>query len=63
MGPDAAELSSMSSTITQLARRVASMAAAATAAGSEETAAELYAIERSLSGAERRMARLVDRGR
>jgi hypothetical protein len=61
MGPDLAELSSIASSLEQLARRVALMAEAALADRQETAAAELVAVERALMGAERRLARLSGR--
>jgi hypothetical protein len=54
------ELSSMSKTIEDLAKRVASMGDAAQATRDDATAHELYSIERSLIGATRRIARLIE---
>ncbi len=61
MPTDRAELSSICSTIEQLARRVAEMGESASATKDEDAAAELFAIERALSGAQRRATRLVAR--
>jgi hypothetical protein len=57
------ELSSMSKAIEDLAKRVAAMGDAAQAARDDAIAHELYAIERSLIGATRRIARLIGPGR
>ncbi len=60
MTVERSELSSMSKTIEDLAKRVASMGDAAHAAHDDATAHELYAIERSLIGTTRRIARLIE---
>lgn len=50
----------MSKTIEDLAKRVASMGDAAQADRDDATAHELYAVERSLIVATRRIARLIE---
>jgi hypothetical protein len=55
----AAELSSLSSTLKELNDRVSSMAESAQASGSEDMARELFAVERSLAGALRRLGRFT----
>jgi hypothetical protein len=52
-----AELSSLSSTLKELNDRVSAMAEAAQAGGNEDMARELFAVERSLGGALRRLRR------
>ena len=52
-----AELSSLSSTLKELNDRVAAMAETAQAGGNEDMARELFAVERSLGGALRRLRR------
>ncbi len=52
-----AELSSLSSTLDELTRRVTGLAEHARDAGDEELAVELFAVERSLAGALRRLLR------
>jgi hypothetical protein len=52
-----AELSSLSSTLKELNDRVSSMAETAQASGNEDMARELFAVERSLGGALRRLRR------
>jgi outer membrane murein-binding lipoprotein Lpp len=54
-----AEISALSSTMQELHDRVTAMADAAQAAGNEEMAHELYAVERSLGGALRRLRRFA----
>jgi hypothetical protein len=54
-----AELSSLSSTLQELHDRVSTMAEAAQASGSEDMARELFAVERSLGGALRRLRRFA----
>ncbi len=59
-----AELSSLATALDELTRRVTVHAEAAHASKDEETARELFAVERALTGANRRLARLtVGRGR
>jgi hypothetical protein len=53
-----AELSSLATALDELTRRVTAHADAADVAKDEETARELFAIERALSSANRRLARL-----
>jgi hypothetical protein len=53
----AAELSSLSSTLTELHDRVTAMAEGALARGDEDMAHELIAVERALGGALRRLRR------
>jgi hypothetical protein len=52
-----AELSSLSSTLKELHDRVSSMAETAQAGGNEDMARELFAVERALGGALRRLRR------
>jgi hypothetical protein len=53
-----AELSSLSTALDELTRRVTAHADAADAAKDEEAARELFAIERALASANRRLSRL-----
>jgi hypothetical protein len=55
----AAELSSLSSTLTEVHDRVSSMAEGALARGDEDMAHELIAVERALGGALRRLRRFA----
>jgi hypothetical protein len=55
--PSDAELSSLSSTLKELNDRVSAMAETAQAGGNEDMARELFAVERSLGGALRRLRR------
>ncbi len=55
----AAELSSLSSTLKELYDRVSTMAESAQAGGDEDMARELFAVERSLAGALRRLGRFT----
>ena len=59
MAASSAELSSLATALDELTRRVTVHAEAADAAKDEETARELFAIERSLASANRRLARLA----
>jgi len=54
-----AELSSLSSTLQELNDRVTKMAEAAQSGGNEDMARELFAVERSLDGALRRLRRFA----
>jgi hypothetical protein len=58
MAVTAAELSSLSTALDELTHRISSHAEAADADRDEEVASELFAIERSLTSANRRLARL-----
>jgi hypothetical protein len=53
-----AELSSLATALDELTRRVTAHAEDADAAKDEETARELFAIERALNSANRRLTRL-----
>jgi hypothetical protein len=55
----AAEISSLSSTLDELNKRVTAMAEAAQLQGNEDMAHELFAVERSLGGALRRLRRFA----
>ena len=59
MAASSAELSSLATALDELARRVTAHADAADTAKDEETARELFAIERALNTANRRLARLA----
>ena len=53
----AAEISSLSSSLTELHQRVTDLAESALASGDEDMAHELIAVERALGGALRRLRR------
>jgi len=53
------ELSSLATALEELRERVSSLADRARAGQDDDTAAELFAVERALTGAGRRLARLV----
>jgi hypothetical protein len=55
--PSDAELSSLSSTLKDLNDRVSALAESAVASGNEDMARELFAVERALGGALRRLRR------
>ncbi|MGH9080215.1 MAG: hypothetical protein ACRDYE_09130 [Acidimicrobiales bacterium] len=55
----AAELSSLATALDELTRRVTTHADAAQSAREDDTARELFAIERALASANRRLARLA----
>ncbi len=59
MAATSAELSSLATALDELTRRVTVHAEAADAAKDEESSRELFAIERSLASANRRLARLA----
>jgi len=59
MATRSAELSSIATALDELTRRVTTHADAANSAHDEEMARELFAIERSLSTANRRLSRLA----
>jgi hypothetical protein len=63
MPADFSELSSIASTLEQLTRRVAEMGEAAQRAKEEQTSVELFAVERELTAASKRVARMVARQR
>lgn len=52
-----AELSSLASTLTEVARRVTGLAEQARDDGDADVAAELFSVERALNGALRRLER------
>jgi hypothetical protein len=54
-----AEIGSLATTLEELTRRVSALAEAADA-DEEETAVELFGVERSLSGALRRLRKLAE---
>jgi hypothetical protein len=54
-----AELSSVATALEELTRRLGAMAEAAEAERDEETAAELFAVERALRGGHRRLQKLT----
>jgi hypothetical protein len=56
------EIGSLATTLDELTRRVSALAEAA-ADDDEETAVELFGVERALSGALRRLRRLAEPGR
>ena len=53
------ELSSLATALTDLSRRVSSLAEEANDAGKEALAIDLFEIERGLKGAQRRLTKLV----
>ena len=55
--PADAEISSLSSTLKELNDRVSALAESAQAGGDEDMARELFAVERALGGALRRLRR------
>lgn len=61
MATDLAELSSVASSLEQIARRVCAMAEEASSQGEETVSSELFAVERALQGAGRRLDRLVSK--
>jgi hypothetical protein len=63
MASSTAELSSLATSLGQLTERIETMANAAHESRDDGLATELYAIERALTGAHRRLDRLVTDGR
>ncbi|MGH9304341.1 MAG: hypothetical protein ACRDZ5_08020 [Acidimicrobiales bacterium] len=63
MPADLHELSSISSSLQQLTRRVAEMAEGLDRSGEEDAAASLFGVERALEGASRRLSRVIETGR
>ncbi|HLH27953.1 MAG TPA: hypothetical protein VKW77_03505 [Acidimicrobiales bacterium] len=59
MPTSAAELSSLASALEEITRRVTAGAEAAHEAKDEEAATELFAVERALTSAQRRLSRLA----
>jgi len=57
--PSAAELSSIATGLDDIVRRVTAHAEAARSAGDDERAGELFAVERALAGAHRRLVRMT----
>jgi hypothetical protein len=58
---DAAQLSSLSSSLDDLAARITAMADALGSSPREDVAADLYEVERSLQAADRRLKALLHR--
>jgi hypothetical protein len=56
---DRSELSSLTALIEQITDRITKMADEASAAKEESVATELFAIERALTGAKRRLVRFL----
>ena len=54
-----AELSSLATALDELRQRVAAIADQAASEQDDDTASELYAVERALTGAGRRLSRLT----
>jgi len=54
-----AELSSVVTALDELIRRIAGIAEKAAASHEDDTSTELFAVERSLTGARRRLSRVV----
>ncbi|HZD65403.1 MAG TPA: hypothetical protein VE152_04820 [Acidimicrobiales bacterium] len=63
MSGAASELSSLASALEELTRRVTAIADGYASARRDDVAGELYAAERALVGAHRRLARIVDADR
>lgn len=60
MSASGAELSSLATALEEMTRRVASIAESYAAAEDDLVAGELYAVERGLAAAARRLARVSD---
>ncbi len=63
MRPSPADLSSLATALAELTARVTEHAEHAAAAGDDDLATELFAVERALTGARRRLARAVSAAR
>ena len=63
MSEEIAELSSLGTALGELTRRVAALAEAAALRADDELSSELFAVERGLRGAGRRLERLTAPGR
>lgn len=63
MADPRAELSSVTTSLDELTRRLAGIADATSADETDSLAIELYEVERALQGAHRRLVRLLDNGR
>ena len=61
MHPERAELSSLSSTLRELAERITGAAERSDTAKDDALATDLFAVERSLQAAQRRLSSAVDR--
>jgi hypothetical protein len=59
MPPDRSELASIATLLDQLTARIAAMGEAAVGERDDAGAAELFAIERALAGASRRITRIL----
>ena len=59
MSEEMAELSSLGTALRELTRRVASLAEQASTRADDELSSELFAVERALRGAGRRLERLT----
>lgn len=62
MATNSAELSSIAASLEQLSSRLGAMGEGAKEERRDDLASELFAVERSLSSAHRRLTRLVERG-
>jgi hypothetical protein len=60
---DRSELSSIATLLEQLTRRISAMGEAAQGVKEDGLASELFAVERALAGANRRINRLLGPGR
>ena len=60
MSDPLAELSSVTSAVEELTRRVTAMAERFASDKKDDVASDLYAVERALIGAARRLARVID---
>jgi hypothetical protein len=59
MSDERAELSSLATALSELTRRIGALAEQAASDRDEEVAAELFAVERAMRGAGRRLERLT----
>jgi len=62
MPDERAELSSLATALSEITRRVGDLAEQAQSGRDDELSAELFAVERALRGARRRLERLTGHG-
>ncbi len=60
MTASSAELSSLATALDELTRRITAIADGYASADRDELAADLYGVERSLNGAQRRLNKVID---
>ncbi|TMM18435.1 MAG: hypothetical protein E6G01_03570 [Actinobacteria bacterium] len=63
MTGSSAELSSLATALDELTRRITAIADGYSSGDHDELAADLYAVERALAGAQRRLTKVIDTDR